>query len=127
MAEAQRQVVWFEDLGRDDVPRMGGKNASLGEMVHNLKGCGISVPPGFATTADAYWTFVDANGLRQVIATAVGELRGRKASLAEAGQTIRRAFLRSDWPADAAKSIAQAYHELSARTVLPANTKHSSM
>jgi len=115
MAEAKQQVMWFEDVGRDDVSRVGGKNASLGEMVRNLKGCGISVPPGFAITADAYWTFVDANNLRQVIAAAIGELRARKASLAEVGQTIRRSFLRSEWPADTANSIAQAYHELSIR------------
>ena len=45
-------VIWFEDLGRHDVPRVGGKNASLGEMVRNLARYGIKVPPGFATTAD---------------------------------------------------------------------------
>jgi pyruvate, water dikinase len=116
MTDSRQQVAWFEELGRDDVPRVGGKNASLGEMVRRLGHLGIRVPPGFATNADAYWAFVDANGLRSVIAGAIGELRARKASLAEAGQTIRRAFLRSDWPAASLSSITQAYRELSART-----------
>ena len=48
-------VAWFDDLGRGDVARVGGKNASLGEMVRQLGGRGVRVPPGFATTADAYW------------------------------------------------------------------------
>ena len=45
-------VLWFEDIGRADVSRVGGKNASLGEMVRSLGGKGIKVPPGFATTAE---------------------------------------------------------------------------
>ena len=56
-------VIWFEDLRRSDVPRVGGKNASLGEMIANLSARGISVPPGFATTANAFWRFVEKNAL----------------------------------------------------------------
>ena len=63
MANDTLQVVWFEELRRTDVPRVGGKNASLGEMVANLASRGVNVPPGFALTADAYWRFIDANGL----------------------------------------------------------------
>ena len=56
------QVLWFETLSRGDGAKVGGKNASLGEMVQALAGRGVRVPPGFATTADAYWRYVDANG-----------------------------------------------------------------
>ncbi|TIP52422.1 MAG: hypothetical protein E5X56_34205, partial [Mesorhizobium sp.] len=56
-----RLTVWFEEIGRGDVGRVGGKNASLGEMVQALAPRGIRVPPGFATTAEAYWDFMQAN------------------------------------------------------------------
>jgi len=52
-------VVSFEQLGVDDVERVGGKNASLGEMISNLANAGVSVPGGFATTADAYREFLE--------------------------------------------------------------------
>ena len=51
--------------------RVGGKNASLGEIVHNLDKRGVPVPPGFATTADVYWCYIDASGLKQTITTAL--------------------------------------------------------
>lgn len=56
-------VRWFEDLTNDDVDEVGGKNASLGEMVRELGGVGIEVPEGFATTADAYRAFLAHNDL----------------------------------------------------------------
>ena len=112
MTAQDRLVVWFEALGRQDVPRVGGKNASLGEMVHHLGARGVVVPPGFATTAEAYWRFVDANGLHETIAATLRELADGKATLAETGQTLRRAFLRGDWPADMAEAIARAYRGL---------------
>jgi pyruvate,water dikinase len=108
-------VVSFDSLGRNDVPRVGGKNASLGEMVRHLGPRGVTIPPGFATTADAYWHFVDANRLREVIAAAIQELKDGNAPLSETGQTIRRAFLRGVWPKDAAEAIRIAYGELCAR------------
>ncbi|MGA2817177.1 MAG: phosphoenolpyruvate synthase [Xanthobacteraceae bacterium] len=109
-------VVWFEHLGRGDVPLVGGKNASLGEMVCHLTQQGIRVPSGFATTADAYWRFVDANGLRETIAGLLGDLDSGKAPLAEAGSAIRRAFLRATWPADLAEAITSSYQELNRRS-----------
>ena len=56
---------WFSDLTVNDVPLVGGKNASLGEMVATLASEGVPVPNGFATTAEAYWLFLDASGLRE--------------------------------------------------------------
>ena len=64
----------FDELSRESVPLVGGKNASLGEMVRNLRGQGIEVPDGFATTAPAYWRFVDTNGIREVIEREIGPL-----------------------------------------------------
>lgn len=112
-------VIWFDKVGRADVPRVGGKNASLGEMVGNLAAKGIKVPPGFATTAEAYWDFVEHNGLRESIATALAELASGKTTLAEAGRAIRRAFLRSEWPKKTANAVTAAYRELCQRTTRP--------
>jgi len=108
-------VFWFERLGRGDVAKVGGKNASLGEMVANLGGQGVRVPPGFATTADAYWRYVEANGLQKVITETLAARAAGQASLAEAGAAIRQAFVRGTWPAEIADAIRSAYAELSKR------------
>ena len=111
----ESQVIWFDDLTRSDVPRVGGKNASLGEMVSKLTTQGIKVPAGFATTAEAYRLFVDRNGLQATISSALRELDSGKASLVEAGQMIRRAFLRGEWPEETTEALRSAYRELSSR------------
>ncbi len=108
-------VIPFEELGRNDVSRVGGKNASLGEMVRALDSQGVKVPPGFATTADAYWGFVEANGLKATMASALADLKTGKEPLSEVGHTIRRAVLRGDWPAETANAITSAYRELCRR------------
>lgn len=108
-----RSVIWFGDLRKEDVPRVGGKNASLGEMICNLNSQGISVPPGFATTAEAYWEFVEANDLRPVIERALQAYRDRKIPLTEAGQTLRSAFLHGEFPERTANEIRAAYRSLS--------------
>jgi pyruvate,water dikinase len=110
-----KHIVWFEDLRRADVPRVGGKNASLGEMVANLGPRGIKVPPGFAITADAYRNFIAANGLTETISSMLGELADAKVTLTEAGHAIRRAILRGEWPDDTARAIRRAYAELNGR------------
>ena len=90
MSASSPQVLWFEKVGRCDVAKVGGKNASLGEMVANLGGKGVRVPPGFATTADAYWRYIEANGLKQSITDALGNLAAGKATLAETGCPYRK-------------------------------------
>ena len=112
MAQTGAAIAWFEDLQRGDVGRVGGKNASLGEMVRALAGHGVRVPPGFATTADAYRRFVAANGLEAAVADALAARRAGRATLAETGATIRAAFLRADWPAELAAAIREGYREL---------------
>ena len=109
------QIAWFEDIGRNDVALVGGKNASLGEMVRSLRGQGIRVPPGFATTADVYRRFVEMNGLQAPLEKALGELQANKTSLAEAGAFIRQAFMRGDWPDETAATFKSAYRDLCTR------------
>jgi pyruvate,water dikinase len=115
MRHDKRYVSWFEDLSYTDVPRVGGKNASLGEMVRTLKDKGISVPDGFATTAKAYWDLLKANDLGGKIQGLVEDWRQGAKSLEETGKAIRRLFLRSQFPPDLASDISLAYHELSRR------------
>ena len=109
-------VIWFEQLGKGDVPTVGGKNASLGEMVCHLNKQGVRVPDGFATTADAYWRFVEANKLEEAIVAHLDELASGKAPLSEVGSAIRRIFLRGTWPADVAETISSSYQELCRRS-----------
>lgn len=108
-------VLWFDELGSGDVARVGGKNASLGELLRNLDALAIKVPPGFATTAQAYWRFIEQNRLGPIISAKLAELKGAKASIAETGSAIRAAILRGTWPDDVAFAITEAYRELSRR------------
>jgi pyruvate,water dikinase len=110
------RVIWFSDLGRADVQKVGGKNSSLGEMVRHLGEKGVKVPDGFATTADAYREYVAHNGLHQVIADRMVDLDAGKATLAETGAAIRAAFLKAEWPPSAARAILDAYERISADT-----------
>ena len=86
-------IAWFETLDNRDVPRVGGKNASLGEMVQQLAPRGIRVPEGFATTADAYREFVNVNGIDQQLAGRMQALERGEASLHETGEAARSLFL----------------------------------
>ncbi|MFH1804699.1 MAG: phosphoenolpyruvate synthase [Pseudomonadota bacterium] len=112
----QNPVIWFRDLRRSDVAQVGGKNASLGEMVANLAAQDVRVPDGFATTADAFRRFVIDNDLTGTITSLLEDVAHGRVPLAEAGRDIRRAFLRAEFPADIAAEICNAYHILSAQT-----------
>ena len=112
----QPDILWFEAVKRSHVGLVGGKNSSLGEMVQTLSSQGVSVPPGFATTASAYWRFIEANSLKQVISDRLDEMASGKKTLAETGQAIRSAFLHGDWPAETAEAISSHYAELCKRT-----------
>ena len=116
MTQTQPHVIPFDALDRSKVALVGGKNASLGEMVCHLGAKGVDVPPGFATSSGAYWAFVDANGLRDVIADALARMHDGKASLAETGTALRAAFRQGDWPEDVAQAIRDAYATLCEQT-----------
>jgi pyruvate,water dikinase len=113
--KAIQHVKWFEDLGVTDVPEVGGKNASLGEMISRMKKEGIPVPNGFATTAKAYWEFVDHNGIRDKIKTLLGDLDDEEKSLEKVGRKIRRLFVEGEFPKKMAEEITNAYKDLGDR------------
>ncbi len=110
-----QQSLWilpFDQCDRSDVARVGGKNASLGEMVQSLSSQGIYVPGGFATTADAYRHFIEKNNLESTIGNALEKLDEGRESLANTGKFIRRAILQAQWPSDIKEAISQAYKDL---------------
>jgi pyruvate,water dikinase len=111
--------VRFEALTLADVAKVGGKNSSLGEMVSNLAAAGIPVPPGYATTADAYWALLDHSGLRPVIASAIAELHSGARPLADVGRELRRKIREAPLPPAVAAAIVTAYRELGAREGRP--------
>jgi len=115
MGDAARHVLWFEEVTRDDVPSVGGKNASLGEMIVRLTEKGVRTPPGFATTAQAFRLFLEQNALRDAIGSTLAELDAGSLTLAEAGATIRRAILRGEWPGEIAAQIVDYYRALGKR------------
>jgi pyruvate,water dikinase len=112
MQERER-VVGFERLRLKDVDRVGGKNASLGEMIGQLAAQGIRVPGGFATTASAYREFLSENGLEQRIHDALAGLDVDDVeSLARAGAAIRSAITEAKLPAALVREVEEAYRAL---------------
>ena len=112
-------IIRFEHIRRGDVALVGGKNASLGEMISALAPQGIRVPPGFATTADAFRRYITANGLDRLIADTLARLDEGRCTLQDAGQTIRRAIIAGDFPDTARAAILTAYADLCRAAGLP--------
>lgn len=112
-------LMWLGDLGRNDLGRVGGKNASLGEMIRALDSQGIQVPQGFATLAGAYRAFLSLNGLEAVISEWTRRWEAGEVELSEAGAAIRKAFLSGAWPPDIEGEIREAYRLLSERYGTP--------
>ncbi|WP_404405177.1 phosphoenolpyruvate synthase [Pelagibacterium halotolerans] len=115
METDKKLIVWFEDTGRGEVAAVGGKNASLGELIRALEPKGIAVPPGFATTATAYWRTFEAADLPAGIAGQIARWESGAATLAEAGKQIRSMILDADLPDAVADGIVEAYRALGAR------------
>jgi pyruvate,water dikinase len=105
-------VAWFADLARGDLARVGGKNASLGELTRALRQQGVRVPAGFALTAQAYRRFLEANTLTAELQAAVLALQAGEATLAQTGERIRGAILRGSWPPEISTDIVKAYGSL---------------
>ena len=106
-------VLWFQQLGKHDVEVVGGKNASLGEMFSNLSNAGVSVPGGFATTAQAYRDFLEQSGLNQRIHDALDQLNvDDVVQLAETGKQIREWIVATPLQADLEKAIRDNFLQL---------------
>jgi pyruvate,water dikinase len=106
-------IRWFDDIGLGDVPLVGGKNASLGELYRELSRVGVRVPNGFAVTADAYRHFMHVTGLAGTVDTLTKGLEPRDlAALAERGLAIRHAILGAALPEDLQQAITNAYRRL---------------
>jgi pyruvate,water dikinase len=113
-------ILWFTEMGMDDVHQVGGKNASLGEMVSKLSHLGVSVPGGFATTADAYRDFLAGDGLYERIRTAVESLDVTDvAELARVGASVREWIEHQPLPAALDADIRAAYATLVERDPEP--------
>ncbi|OGN54643.1 MAG: phosphoenolpyruvate synthase [Chlamydiae bacterium RIFCSPLOWO2_12_FULL_49_12] len=108
-------IRWFETLSKNDVPLVGGKNASLGEMISSLKGEGIRIPDGFAVTADAYWSLVEAARIKDKIQEELLNLKKNPDRLSEVGAAIRECFLKATLSDAFKKEIGEAYRALSKR------------
>lgn len=107
MTKGSGYVRWLDELSSRDVPLVGGKNASLGEMIGSLKEKGVRAPGGFATTADAYRQFVEANGLSEKIRSAVESFQRGEKALNKVGRAIRRMFVNADFPGEMASPFGQ--------------------
>ena len=106
-------VLWYNQLNMQDVGRVGGKNASLGEMITNLASSGVSVPNGFATTAQAFDTFLEQCGVNQKIYQILDKLDPDDISaLTEAGQQIRQWIIDTPFQPELEQAIRDAYTEL---------------
>ncbi len=112
----QDYVVWFNEVGMDDVERVGGKNASLGEMISNLASAGVHVPGGFATTATAYREFLETGGLAERIHDALDRLDVDDVeTLAGTGAEIRQWIVDAPFKPELEQAITGAFRELESR------------
>jgi len=109
-------IRWFETLGLEDVDQVGGKNASLGEMIRHLSPLGIKVPEGFATTAEAFRLYLRHNGLEEEIAARLKDLDvSDVVALARTGAEIRRLVEEGEMPPELEAALREAYGTLEAR------------
>jgi pyruvate,water dikinase len=106
-------VLWFEELELDDIPQVGGKNASLGEMIRELTAKGVSVPDGFAVTAYAYRYLLESAGVKDQIEEILSDLDTHDMhGLGEKGSKIRSLIYNIEFPEDLKEAILEAYGKL---------------
>lgn len=111
---ANKFIKFFKELGIKDVPQVGGKNASLGEMFRTLKKNKVEVPDGFATTALAYKYFLDKSGIKKEIKRILSDLNTHDVrNLMARGEAVRQTIIKAEFPKDLAKAIGEAYKKLS--------------
>ncbi|MBN3949489.1 MAG: phosphoenolpyruvate synthase [Nostoc sp. NMS7] len=109
-------ILWFDEVGIADIPVVGGKNASLGEMIQQLTPKGINVPTGFATTAYAYRHFIQSAGLEPKLRQLFADLDVEDVkNLRERGKKARSLLIHTPFSVELREAIATAYHSLSER------------
>ncbi len=107
-------IKWFKEISIKDVPQVGGKNASLGEMYRRLTNKGVKIPNGFATTAKDYWYVLESSGLKKQIKEILKDLDVKDIkNLARKGKQIRNLTIQAPLPKDFEKKIILAYRKLS--------------
>lgn len=113
----QKDILWFKDLDLSTIDQVGGKNASLGEMIRHLTQAGVRVPNGFATTAYAYQTFLAQNGLDKKIADILEPLDiNNIAALTATGKQIREWILATPLQSELTTAVQSAFQQLQAET-----------
>ncbi len=109
----KKYILWFKEINIKDVPIVGGKNASLGEMYRNLSKKGVNIPNGFAVSAQAYFYFLKKGKIKKTIQDILSEFNSKSIkSLQETGKTIRRLILETPLPEDLEKDIIKNYKKL---------------
>jgi pyruvate,water dikinase len=109
----QALILWFEEVGIADIPLVGGKNASLGEMIRQLKPKGVNVPNGFATTAYAFRHFIEKAGLEAKLRELFADLDVEDmTNLRDRGREARALVLSTPFPDDLQMAIAMSYQKL---------------
>ncbi|THD66598.1 phosphoenolpyruvate synthase [Robertkochia marina] len=112
--QTNNYVIFLEEIGMDDLLKVGGKNASLGEMISNLTAQGIKIPNGFAVTADAFDAFIEENDLREKIEDILQQLNVDDiVNLRRTGSEIRKLISNGKFPVGVEKAILNSYYELS--------------
>ncbi|MEH1857284.1 MAG: phosphoenolpyruvate synthase [Nostoc sp.] len=115
-AQERSLILWFNEIGIADIPVVGGKNASLGEMIQQLTPKGINVPTGFATTAYAYRHFIQSAGLEAKLRKLFADLNVEDVkNLRERGKKARSLLIHTPFPVELREAIATAYHSLCER------------
>lgn len=113
MDKQKEFILWFDQLGIEDVPLVGGKNASLGEMYRNLSNKGVSVPNGYAVTAYAYHYLLDKAGVRDDIKDILKDLNTKDMhNLADRGQKVRKVIMEAKFPDELRDAIVEGYKNL---------------
>ena len=113
MNKKKEFILWFKDLTIEDVPLVGGKNASLGEMYRNLTKKGVIIPNGFAVTSYAYKYLLKNAKIEEKIKKILSDLDTHNMrNLAERGRKVREIILGTEIPDEIKNSIAKAYKEL---------------
>jgi pyruvate, water dikinase len=115
--KSKKNILWFDELCIDDIPLVGGKNASLGEMYSELTKLGVKIPYGFAVTAYAYNTFIEESGIRDKISEILSDLdTSNLINLQERGKKVRTTILDASFPELLKLQIIKAYKDMEQNT-----------